>query len=94
MLTSLQGQVELGDCAEGVYDYRAIAGHCLPPRFVPNIPNEGVAMHHQSLRGMTQPEAKYFLSLFLQKPCFMNDLFQEIVFESDSKLANAQSDHF
>lgn len=95
MLTSLQGQVELGDCAEGVYDYRAIAGHCLPPRFVPNIPNEGVAMHHQSLRGMTQPEAKYFPLLFTQVLFLINNLsFQEIVFESDSKLANAQSDHF
>lgn len=48
MLTSLQGQVELGDCTDAVNDYRVIAGHCLPPRFVPNIPHEGVAMHHQS----------------------------------------------
>lgn len=72
MLTSLQGQVELGDCADGVYDYRAIAGHCLPPRFVPNIPNEGVAMHHQSLRGMTQPEAKYFSPHFARKLLLMS----------------------
>lgn len=76
MLTSLQGQVELGDCTDGVNDYRAIAGHCLPPRFVPNIPNEGVAMHHQSLRGMTQPEAKKsFLNLIQSWPLHKATIF-------------------
>lgn len=76
MLTSLQAQVELGDCNDGVNDYRAVAGHCLPPRFVPNIPNEGVAMHHQSLRGMTQPEAKKsFLNLIQSWPLHKATIF-------------------
>lgn len=76
MLTSLQAQVELGDCNELVNDYRIVAGHCLPPRFVPNIPNEGVAMHHQSLRGMTQPEAKKsFLNLIQSWPLHKATIF-------------------
>jgi len=76
MLTALQGQVELGDCTEVVNDYRIIAGHCLPPRFVPNIPHEGVAMHHQSLRGMTQPEAKKaFLNLIQSWPLHKATIF-------------------
>lgn len=76
MLTALQGQVELGDCSDAVHDYRAIASHCLPPRFVPNIPHEGVAMHHQSLRGMTQPEAKKsFLNLIRSWPLHKATIF-------------------
>lgn len=76
MLTALQGQVELGDCTDAVNDYRAIASHCLPPRFVPNIPHEGVAMHHQSLRGMTQPEAKKsFLNLIQSWPLHKATIF-------------------
>ncbi|KAL9693548.1 hypothetical protein quinque_012833 [Culex quinquefasciatus] len=76
MLTALQGQLELGDCSEVVQDYRAIAAHCLPPRFVPNIPHEGVAMHHQSLRGMTSAEAKKsFLNLIQSWPLHKATIF-------------------
>lgn len=47
MLTALQAQVELGDSVEIPRDsghtIQTIASHCLPPRFVPNIPNEGTS---------------------------------------------------
>lgn len=76
MLTALQAQVELGDCTDLQQDYRIIANHCLPPRFVPNIPQEGVTMHHQSLRGMTQPEAKIsFLNLIRSWPLHKATIF-------------------
>lgn len=76
MLTSLQAQLELGDCEEGGNDYRPIASHCLPPRYVPNLPSEAVAMHHQSLRGMTSPEAKKaFLNLIQSWPLHRATIF-------------------
>ncbi|GFG30755.1 hypothetical protein Cfor_00160, partial [Coptotermes formosanus] len=69
MLTALQAQLELGDCDDVLEEYRTVASHCLPPRFVPNIPHEAVAMHHQSLRGMTSAEAKKaFLNLIQSWP--------------------------
>lgn len=47
MLTALQAQVELGDCVDIPRDaglsIQTIASHCLPPRFVPNIPAEGTS---------------------------------------------------
>lgn len=65
MLTALQAQLELGDFIanpnapnEIVHDYRIIASHCLPQRYIPNLPQQAVAMHHQSLRGLTTVEAK------------------------------------
>lgn len=87
MLTALQAQLELGDChtgtmnngqnmAESVQDYRPIASHCLPPRYVPNIPNAAVAMHHQSLRGHTPAEAKKsFLNLIQSWPLHKATIF-------------------
>lgn len=76
MLTALQGQLELGDCTEVLHDYRAIANHCLPPRYVPNIPHGAVAMHHQSLRGMTSAEAKKsFLNLIQSWPLHKATIF-------------------
>ncbi|XP_055373723.1 myosin-I heavy chain isoform X2 [Condylostylus longicornis] len=76
MLTALQGQLEIGDCSEVLIDYRTIASHCLPPRFVPNIPHEAVAMHHQSLRGMTPAEAKKsFLNLIQSWPLHKATIF-------------------
>lgn len=80
MLTALQAQVELGDSCEVNLDtnhtIQTIASHCLPPRFVPNIPNEGVAMHHQSLRGMPQSEAKQsFLNLIQSWPLHKATIF-------------------
>uniref|UniRef100_A0A336LG53 CSON012922 protein n=1 Tax=Culicoides sonorensis TaxID=179676 RepID=A0A336LG53_CULSO len=76
MLTSLQSQLELGDCGDTPADYRLVASHCLPPRFVPNIPHDGVAMHHQSLRGMTQAEAKKsFLNLIQSWPLHKSTIF-------------------
>ena len=60
MLTALQAQLELGDCGEDscYQEYRTISSHCLPPRLVPDLCLNGVLQHHQSLRGMTPPEAK------------------------------------
>lgn len=76
MLTSLQGQLELGDCTEVLQDYRPIATHCLPPRYVPNIPHGAVAMHHQSLRGMTPADAKKsFLNLIQSWPLHRATIF-------------------
>ncbi|KAM7361678.1 unconventional myosin 81F isoform 2-T7 [Cochliomyia hominivorax] len=76
MLTALQGQLELGDYNEELNDYRIIASHCLPPRFVPNIPHEAVAMHHQSLRGMLPAEAKKsFLNLIQSWPLHRATIF-------------------
>ncbi|XP_068157949.1 LOW QUALITY PROTEIN: unconventional myosin-VIIa [Drosophila tropicalis] len=76
MLTALQGQLELGDCRETLCDYRTVASHCLPPRFVPNIPHEAVAMHHQSLRGMLPAEAKKaFLNLIQSWPLHRATIF-------------------
>uniref|UniRef100_A0A182IIZ7 Myosin motor domain-containing protein n=1 Tax=Anopheles atroparvus TaxID=41427 RepID=A0A182IIZ7_ANOAO len=76
MLTALQGQLELGDCSEVVQDYRPTAAHCLPPRFVPNIPRDSVAMHHQSLRGTTPAEAKKsFLNLIQSWPLHKATIF-------------------
>lgn len=80
MLTALQGQLELGDCGEILHDYRIIASHCLPPRFVPNIPHEAVAMHHQSLRGMSPSEAKKsFLNLIQSWPLHRATIFDVMV---------------
>ncbi|XP_070141298.1 myosin-VIIa isoform X2 [Drosophila kikkawai] len=76
MLTALQGQLELGDCSEILNDYRAVASHCLPPRFVPNIPHDAVAMHHQSLKGMLPAEAKKaFLNLIHSWPLHRATIF-------------------
>ncbi|XP_017776835.1 PREDICTED: myosin-I heavy chain isoform X2 [Nicrophorus vespilloides] len=76
MLTALQGQLELGDCSEMLHDYRTIACHCLPARLVPGLPQEGVAMHHQSLRGMTASEAKQaFLNLIQSWPLHKATIF-------------------
>ncbi|XP_035780408.1 myosin-I heavy chain-like isoform X3 [Anopheles albimanus] len=76
MLTALQGQLELGDSSDVVQDYRPIAAHCLPPRFVPNIPRDSVAMHHQSLRGTTAAEAKKsFLNLIQSWPLHKATIF-------------------
>lgn len=76
MLTSLQGQLEMGDCTEVLQDYRPIATHCLPPRYVPNIPHGAVAMHHQSLRGMTPADAKKsFLNLIQSWPLHRATIF-------------------
>lgn len=89
MLTALQAQLELGDCTsnasgsamnvsggDAVLDYRPTASHCLPNRYVPNIPHQAVAMHHQSLRGMTAVEAKKsFLNLIQSWPLHKATIF-------------------
>ncbi|XP_030380676.1 unconventional myosin heavy chain 6 [Scaptodrosophila lebanonensis] len=76
MLTALQGQLELGDCGDNLTDYRGVASHCLPPRFVPNIPHEAVAMHHQSLKGMLPAETKKaFLNLIQSWPLYRATIF-------------------
>jgi hypothetical protein len=76
MLTALQAQLELGDVNEAIHDYRPIACHCLPARLVPILPQEGVAMHHQSLRGMTPSEAKQaFLNLIQSWPLHKATIF-------------------
>ncbi|XP_044265761.1 myosin-I heavy chain [Tribolium madens] len=76
MLTALQAQLELGDVNEQIHDYRPIACHCLPARLVPILPQEGVAMHHQSLRGMTPSEAKQaFLNLIQSWPLHKATIF-------------------
>ncbi|KAL7725815.1 hypothetical protein ACLKA6_015898 [Drosophila palustris] len=76
MLTALQGQLELGDYSGSINDYEAVASHCLPPRFVPNIPQGAVAMHHQSLKGMSPVEAKKsFLNLIQSWPLHRATIF-------------------
>jgi hypothetical protein len=80
MLTALQAQLELGDCDNVLQEYRPVASHCLPPRFVPNIPHEAVAMHHQSLRGMTSAEAKKaFLNLIQSWPLHRATIYDVMV---------------
>lgn len=80
MLTALQAQLELSDCGDVLNDYRPIASHCLPARFVPNIPHESVAMHHQSLKGMTAAEAKKaFLNLIQSWPLHKATIFDVMV---------------
>lgn len=80
MLTALQAQLELGDLTDIVHDYRPIACHCLPARMVPILPQEGVAMHHQSLRGMTPSEAKQaFLNLIQSWPLHKATIFDVMV---------------
>lgn len=76
MLTALQAQLEMGDCGEVLNDYRNTASHCLPPRYVPNIPHEAVAMHHRSLCSMTGPETKKsFLNLIQSWPLHKATIF-------------------
>ncbi|XP_076666886.1 unconventional myosin 81F isoform X2 [Andrena cerasifolii] len=78
MLTALQAQLELSDCEDAVsdHDYRTISSHCLPARLVPNLCVEGVLQHHQSLRGMTPPEAKKaFLNLIQSWPLHRATIF-------------------
>lgn len=78
MLTALQAQLELGDCQDTVtdHDYRTISSHCLPTRLVPNLCIEGVLQHHQSVRGMTPPEAKKaFLNLIQSWPLHRATIF-------------------
>lgn len=76
MLAALQAQVELGDCISNDMDYRSTASHCLPSRLVPIVPHEGITIHHQSLRGMTSPEAKKaFLNLIRSWPLHRATIF-------------------
>ncbi|XP_060516918.1 myosin-I heavy chain-like [Cylas formicarius] len=76
MLTALQAQLELGDFDDTIHDYRPIACHCLPARMVPTVPQDGVQMHHQSLRGMTPSEAKQaFLNLIQSWPLHKATIF-------------------
>lgn len=83
MLTALQAQLELGDCGNVLLDYKSVASHCLAGRFVPHIPHECVAMHHQSLRGMSQPEAKKsFLNLIQSWPLHRATIFDVMVISS------------
>lgn len=80
MLTALQAQVELGDCEDVVIEYRQVSCHCLPSRLLANVPNEDVAMHHQSLRGMTSAEAKKaFLNLIKSWPLHRATIFDVMV---------------
>lgn len=78
MLSALQAQLELGDCEEIIMeqDYRTISSHCLSSRLVPCLGVEGVRQHHQSLRGMTPPEAKKaFLNLIQSWPLHRATIF-------------------
>lgn len=80
MLTALQSQLELSDWEESLLDYRSIASHCLAPRLVPVVPAEAVVMHHQSLSGMTPPEAKQaFLNLIQSWPLHRATIFDVMV---------------
>lgn len=80
MLTALQAQVELGDGETGVMEYRQVSCHCLPSRLLTNVPNDDVAMHHQSLRGMSSAEAKKaFLNLIKSWPLHRATIFDVMV---------------
>lgn len=53
-----------------------ISSHCLPSRLVPSLCVDGVRQHHQSLRGMTPPEAKKaFLNLIRSWPLHRATIF-------------------
>lgn len=89
MLTALQAQLELGDFDETIHDYRPIACHCLPARMVPTVPQDGVQMHHQSLRGMTASEAKQaFLNLIQSWPLHKATIFDVMVMDSKTRFAH------
>ncbi|KAF4519962.1 hypothetical protein B566_EDAN005462 [Ephemera danica] len=81
MLTALQAQVELGDCPDSAaeaaqLDYQEVASHCLPAMMAQAVLAESVAMHHQSLRGMTPPEAKKaFLNVIQSWPLHRATIF-------------------
>ncbi|XP_059481618.1 myosin-I heavy chain isoform X3 [Neocloeon triangulifer] len=84
MLTAIQAQVELGDCPDprpeledgGLLDYSEVAAHCLPALMAQNVMSESVAMHHQSLRGMTAPESKKaFLNVIQSWPLHRATIF-------------------
>jgi hypothetical protein len=76
MICSLRAQIELGDyCPSPQLNYGAVIQHCLPPRILPLIGTEVVALHHQSLFGMTPQEAKQACS-------FWHQLFNNIYFNS------------
>lgn len=80
MLTALQAQVEVGDYNDSPVDYRPIGAHCLPTRLVPNVPQEGTIIHHQSLRGMPSAEAKKaFLNLIRSWPLHRATIFDVMV---------------
>lgn len=81
MLCSLQAQVEFSDSGTLTdANYHAAVSHCMSARLVPNIPLECVAMHHQSLRGMTSDEAKKaFLSLIKSWPLHQATIFDVMV---------------
>ncbi len=65
MICSLRAQIELGDfCPNPQLNYGAVIQHCLPPRILPLIGTEVVALHHQSLFGMTPQEAKQVQKLY------------------------------
>lgn len=86
MLTALQAQVELGDYVEDKDDYRSVAGHCLPSRLAVNIVPDAVAMHQQSLRGMSAAEAKKaFLNLIRSWPLHRATVFDVMVRDSTMK---------
>jgi hypothetical protein len=85
MLTSIQAQVELGDCPESPaeaahLDYQEVASHCLPPMMAQAVLAESVAMHHQSLRGMTPAESKKaFLNVIQSWPLHRATIFDVMV---------------
>jgi FERM central domain len=88
MLTAIQAQVELGDCPDprpeledsGLLDYTEVAAHCLPPLMAQNVLNDCVAMHHQSLRGMTATESKKaFLNVIQSWPLHRATIFDVMV---------------
>lgn len=78
MLSALQGQLELGDCDDhlSVQEYQSIVSHCLPSRLITNISLDKVLQHHQSLQGMSGPQAKKaFLSLIQAWPLYKATIF-------------------
>ncbi|CAG2164873.1 unnamed protein product, partial [Oppiella nova] len=77
MLCALKVQIDLGDYDNGVVDYRAVIGQCLPPRLLNRIVPEAVVTQHQTLHSMQADEAKQsFFNLIQSWPLHRATIYE------------------